>query len=107
MKHVSLTSIDPLMKHYLVGVCIVGVVLSGLGFILAGSISRNQSDGVQNRSDSPAVDQISIDKGCDTGSGYIWCEPKQVCLRLYEEKCEGTVVASGSATPISQPATTP
>lgn len=26
--------------------------------------------------------------GCLVGAGYSWCEPKQKCLRLWEEPCE-------------------
>ena len=26
--------------------------------------------------------------GCLIGAGYSWCEPKQKCLRVWEEKCE-------------------
>lgn len=27
--------------------------------------------------------------GCLTGAGYSWCEPKQKCLRVWEESCIG------------------
>ena len=26
--------------------------------------------------------------GCLIGAGYTWCEPKQKCLRTWEEPCE-------------------
>jgi len=32
--------------------------------------------------------------GCIGSAGYTWCEPKQKCLRAWEESCTGTALAT-------------
>jgi hypothetical protein len=32
--------------------------------------------------------------GCIGSAGYSWCEPKQKCLRIWEEKCEPDQIKS-------------
>lgn len=85
-------SLTPLDKKYVLIVMPLVMILTGFGFLLA---SRNVTQ--PDRRVPPVVDQASIDNGCDIGGGYVWCQPKQKCLRLYEEKCEGTVTATDAA----------
>lgn len=45
--------------------------------------------------------------GCLIAAGYSWCEPKQKCLRIWEEPCEETItVSSTSITTITKTTTT-
>ena len=37
---------------------------------------------------SPIVGGDRDEHGCIGSAGYSWCEPKQKCLRVWEEKCE-------------------
>lgn len=90
------SSLSPLHRRYLWGILISGVGLSLLGFVLAAQPANQPHE---SSSMPPQIDQLSIDQGCDVGSGFIWCVPKNKCLRLYEEKCEGVVAASASAQP--------
>jgi len=50
--------------------------------------------------------------GCLPAAGYTWCEPKQKCLRTWEEPCteedeEGDSTAESPAPPIPPPPTLP
>lgn len=36
----------------------------------------------------PEVGGDTDEHGCDASAGYTWCEPKQKCLRTWEEPCE-------------------
>ncbi len=36
----------------------------------------------------PHVGGDTDEHGCDASAGYTWCEPKQKCLRIWEEPCE-------------------
>jgi len=35
----------------------------------------------------PLIGGQTDEGGCLIGAGYSWCEPKQKCLRIWEEKC--------------------
>jgi hypothetical protein len=37
--------------------------------------------------------------GCKASAGYSWCEVKNKCLRVWEEKCEATTTTKTSCTP--------
>lgn len=81
-------------KKYLMVVFFSGIALSIMGFFLSSIFGKSSLPS------SPAVvDQLSSDKGCEVQSGYVWCEPLQKCLRLYEEKCEGVISASPTTLP--------
>ena len=88
------------MKQYLIGVLIAGVILTALGFILRAKYGP--SVGVGPRPDGGAAPVVvasppPVDThGCDVAGGWVWCEPKSKCLQLWDEKCEGTVPATGS-----------
>ncbi len=76
------------MKTYLLSVLIAGTILSILGFILGSWYGPKPAD-VQP-TPPPIVAPID-EHGCDTPGGFVWCEPKQKCLQLWDEKCEGVV----------------
>jgi len=43
-----------------------------------------------------AVPRYSFDQnGCVPSAGYVWCEEKRKCLRLWEESCGGSEVVGG------------
>jgi len=44
---------------------------------------------------SPEVGGDVDEHGCKASAGYSWCEPKQKCLRTWEEPCEEGVVPNG------------
>ncbi|MFH1670331.1 MAG: hypothetical protein ABIA92_01960 [Patescibacteria group bacterium] len=56
-----------------------------LGLLL---MSCNTSDVVvEPPVDEPLVGGDRDDHGCIGSAGYMWCEPKQKCLRMWEEEC--------------------
>ncbi len=81
-----------LMKNYLKIAGISAVVLALVGFPLGMRFGGNAW-----KPEAIRVDQKSVEMGCDVLSDYTWCEPLQKCLKLDQEKCEGTVPASASA----------
>jgi len=46
------------------------------------------------QNDSPVEENKTLvggdrdEHGCIPSAGYSWCEPKQKCLRIWEEECE-------------------
>ncbi|PIP26479.1 MAG: hypothetical protein CO140_03550 [Candidatus Moranbacteria bacterium CG_4_9_14_3_um_filter_40_7] len=38
--------------------------------------------------DDKLVGNDKDEHGCIGSAGYVWCEAKQKCLRVWEEKCE-------------------
>lgn len=57
---------------------------------LAGALAFNYV-----KTKSPKEELIGGQKdegGCLIGAGYSWCEVKQKCLRVWEEKCEKEVI---------------
>lgn len=45
----------------------------------------------QNPSEPMIVGGDKDEHGCIGSAGYTWCEPKQKCLRVFEETCYATV----------------
>jgi len=95
------------MKQYLIGVLIAGIAMTAVGFVLRAKYGP--SVGVGPRPDGatpPAVvaSPPPVDAhGCDVAGGWVWCEPKEKCLQLWDEKCEGVVSATESAKPSVAP----
>lgn len=63
------------------------------GLIFATTVILKKDKVVDNVEPETRVDKqlIGGDKdegGCLIGAGYRWCEPKQKCLREWEEPCE-------------------
>ena len=42
------------------------------------------------RSSEPLIGGQKDEHGCLIAAGYRWCEPKQKCLRMWEEECYAT-----------------
>jgi len=40
-----------------------------------------------NNNDEPIIGGETDEYGCLIAAGYSWCQPKQKCLRIWEEKC--------------------
>jgi hypothetical protein len=48
-----------------------------------------------NSTTTPIVGGDKDEHGCLGSAGYSWCAVKNKCLRVWEEKCEGTPINSG------------
>jgi hypothetical protein len=44
--------------------------------------------------ETPLVGGDKDEHGCIGSAGYTWCEPKQTCLREWEEPCGGAAAAT-------------
>ncbi|MEI6191304.1 MAG: hypothetical protein WCP24_02985 [bacterium] len=44
---------------------------------------------------NPIIGGDKDEHGCKASAGYSWCEVKNKCLRVWEEKCEVTPINSG------------
>lgn len=42
-----------------------------------------------NKINKPLIGGQKDEHGCIIPAGYSWCEPKQKCLRIWEERCYG------------------
>ncbi len=49
--------------------------------------------------ETPLVGGDKDEHGCIGSAGYTWCEPKQKCLREFEEPCSGTPVETTAVMP--------
>jgi len=56
--------------------------------LLAGCVTPPETPPTDNESDEPLVGGDKDEHGCIGSAGYTWCEPKQKCLREWEEPCE-------------------
>ena len=83
------------MKTYLIIIAIAGVVLSIAGFVLGSWYGPKTDPNAVIPSSVPQPPAID-EHGCEVASGFVWCEPKNKCLQLWDEKCEGVVPASES-----------
>lgn len=88
------------MKSYLIGVVVVGTLLSISGFVLRDNDGSKYepADGLAPPGPvAPAPQPPPRDAyGCDTPGGFVWCEPSQKCLQLWVEQCTGVVPATSS-----------
>lgn len=84
------------MKTYLIGILVAGVLLALAGFVLRGIYGSKAPIDAPSSSPIPTTRPPIDAHGCDTAGGFVWCEPKQKCLQLWDEKCEGTVPASST-----------
>jgi len=99
-------NINPLTKKIII---VVATVLVFLGvFALGGYFAQKTGSGSVENSDkevSPPAQLLGGDRdvhGCIGSAGYSWCEVKQKCLRIWEEKCESeAVVAPVTKIPVS------
>ena len=79
------------MKKIIV-IAILLVLLIVTGYLL----SKNKSKTIdQNPTPKPTITQtVGADQdahGCIGSAGYTWCEPKNKCLRVWEEACFANV----------------
>jgi hypothetical protein len=64
------------MKKIIIWLVIILIIAAGLWWLLA----RNQGE-------EPLIGGETDEHGCLIAAGYSWCEPKQKCLRIWEEPC--------------------
>ncbi len=64
---------------------IIGILMAGI--LLSGCI-QSTSTALTSEGDQPLVGGDRDEHGCIGSAGYTWCEPKQKCLREWEETCE-------------------
>jgi len=58
--------------------------------VLLSGCSLWQSSISPDNTNQPLIGGQTDDHGCLIAAGYSWCEPKQKCLRIWEEKCYDT-----------------
>lgn len=78
----------------------IAIILIVVGvLILAGGVYYYKINKTTSNSNQPPILGGDSDAhGCKGSAGYSWCDVKQKCLRVWEEKCE----ASSSTAPLSQ-----
>jgi len=72
---------------------VIGVVIALILIIIIGSIYFRQANApvVESGSPSPLVGGDKDAHGCIGSAGYMWCAPKNKCLRIWEEPCYESV----------------
>lgn len=81
-------------------------LLLPLIFLTACSSSQSNSQANTDQAAPPAVVGNDRDAhGCIGSAGYSWCEPKQKCLRTWEEKCETEATSTDSALKVNESVT--
>ena len=79
------------MKNLLVGLLIICAFAAGYLFSQKYNLKLEPKTQVQviiSPTNQPLVGNDVDVHGCKGSAGYTWCEPKQKCLRIFEEKCE-------------------
>lgn len=72
------------------------VVLFLVALVLAGALAFNY---VKTKSqEEELIGGQKDEDGCLIGAGYSWCEAKQKCLRVWEEKCEQEDISESDET---------
>ncbi len=76
------------MKKAIIIIVIIIVILGAAYLILTHNLNNSSSNNtnVQNNNDNP-LGSDRDEHGCIPSAGYSWCEPKNKCLRLWEENC--------------------
>jgi hypothetical protein len=98
-------------KEYIFG--IIGLVVLSLlvaGIVLVDSKQQSTTEPVVEDGGDTDTSIVGGDRdeyGCIGSAGYSWCEPKQKCLRVWEEACEDegntdTVATDTDATVIDE-----
>ncbi|OGY42508.1 MAG: hypothetical protein A2Y82_04030 [Candidatus Buchananbacteria bacterium RBG_13_36_9] len=73
---------NKILLYIIIVVLIVGAVIAYAYY--TGRDGRKMA--ISNTS-QPLIGGQTDEGGCLIGAGYSWCEPKQKCLRIWEEKC--------------------
>jgi len=71
---------------------IITMLILSLILLMAGCEHMKLQPAKEDLSEEPAKPLVGGDKdeyGCIPSAGYVWCESKQKCLRLWEEDCPG------------------
>lgn len=75
------------------------VLIIVFGLILSGCTLKNKKEAImvtptpeKEIKSEQLVGNDSDEHGCKASAGYSWCENKQKCLRIWEEKCEDEIV---------------
>ena len=75
------------LKKLVLWLTIVGLISLVIGSII-GVITFDIED-FRAQVEKKVIIGGDVDEGgCLVGAGYSWCEPKQKCLRVWEEPCE-------------------
>ena len=81
-------------------IILIILVLAAAGFIIAkksagpNNVSSDIVDNASENVDKPNSNLVGADRdehGCIGSAGYSWCEPKNKCLRIWEENCYESV----------------
>lgn len=82
------------LPYIILIVAIVGVVAVGVGYYVA---QQGKAPVIEEK-EKQLVGNDRDEHGCIPSAGYTWCEAKQKCLRLWEEKCEAEKPVTTSTT---------
>ena len=72
------------MKHFVIGI----LAVLALVFLLGCATEKAKDNNFLIDNNSQLVGNDKDAHGCIPSAGYSWCELKQKCLRVWEEKCE-------------------
>lgn len=78
-------------KNTLLWVVVVFVLAIAVGIFLVWLYQRPQVNTSETETKTTEPELLGGDRdehGCIGSAGYVWCEPKQKCLRPWEEACE-------------------
>ncbi len=79
------------MKNKNKGFTAIGVILVILAVLIAGGMAYYvgvKDNSVPQNTSNDIVGNDRDEHGCIGSAGYSWCEVKNKCLRVWEEKCE-------------------
>jgi hypothetical protein len=82
----------PQKKTILLIFIAVAFAIAGCWYIYSKYFTDNNTDQAQ------IIGGDKDEGGCLIGAGYSWCESKQKCLRVWEEKCDPSFMKRGNLT---------
>lgn len=82
-----------MLKNLLVGLLIIFAFVGGYFFSQKYNFRLEKKTSEVSPTTTPSIEKNLIggdldEHGCKGSAGYSWCEIKQKCLRIWEEKCE-------------------
>ncbi|MFA6533311.1 MAG: hypothetical protein WCT22_04940 [Patescibacteria group bacterium] len=82
-----------MLKNLLVGLLIIFAFVGGYFFSQKYDFKLTKKTSEVFPTTTPSIEKNLIggdldEHGCKGSAGYSWCEIKQKCLRVWEEKCE-------------------
>lgn len=76
------------MKYKLTLILVISLILAGCGAEIKKEEKVATPTGLKVTPTEQMMGNDTDEHGCKASAGYSWCEVKQKCLRVWEEKCE-------------------